>query len=128
MTVVDVTLEKERVVMRVLVCGGRRFADREKLFAVLDSVHQRKGISLIIHGGANGADALAGEWASERGIPLKVFHADWERGGRTAGPIRNRRMLEDGQPEFVVATAGGRGTAHMVSLAKKAGLFVRVIV
>lgn len=113
--------------MRVLVCGGRGFADREKLFAVLDGVHRRKGISLIIHGGANGADAFAGEWATERGVALKVFTAGWEQSGRAAGPIRNRRMLEDGKPEFVVATAGGAGTAHMVSLAKKAGLFVRII-
>jgi UDP-N-acetylmuramoylalanine-D-glutamate ligase len=34
-------------------------------------------------------------------------------------------MLRDGRPELVVAFPGGKGTAHMVKLARAAGVPVR---
>ena len=49
--------------MRVLCCGGREFLDREMLAATLDRLHQERAFSLVIAGGARGADTLAEEWA-----------------------------------------------------------------
>lgn len=45
--------------MKVLVCGGRDYADREAVAAVLKDIHLRHGISVVIEGGATGADRLA---------------------------------------------------------------------
>lgn len=109
--------------MRVIVCGGRDYADRERLFAVLDNMHRRHRISEVIEGGATGADAMAGEWATERGINLTVMPADWKGQGKRAGPLRNRRML-DLHPDMVIAFKGGRGTAHMKAIAKAADIAV----
>jgi len=111
--------------MRVLVCGGRDFADREKLASVLDSLHAQRPFSTVIHGAAPGADTLAGEWAMSRGITVAAFPADWKGQGRAAGPIRNKRMLDEGHPDLVIAMPGGRGTANMVAQAQKAGVAVR---
>ena len=110
--------------MRVLVCGGRDYADRGALFSALDRLASKRGVSEVIHGGATGADSLAGEWARARGVMCSVFRADWERHGRAAGPKRNQRMLEEGKPDGVVAFPGGRGTADMIQRAKAAGLTV----
>lgn len=107
---------------RVLICGGRDFADREAAFAVLDQ--HAAGATLVIHGGATGADTIAGEWAQARGIQVEVYMADWTRDKRAAGPIRNKRMLVEGKPDLVVALPGGKGTAHMVGIARKAGVLV----
>ena len=109
---------------KVLVCGGRDFADRAMLDAALDRLHQERGFSLVIAGGARGADTLAEEWAKARGIACDVYRADWEGLGRKAGPIRNERMLVEGKPDVVVAFPGGRGTAHMVRIAREAGIEV----
>lgn len=49
--------------MRVLVCGGRNYSDQDTMFKILDDLHMRTGISLIIHGAAHGADRLASKWA-----------------------------------------------------------------
>jgi hypothetical protein len=106
---------------RVLVCGGRDFADRAMLRHHLDLLY-RVGWSAVIHGGATGADTLAGEWAALRGIPVEVYPADWRRYGRMAGPMRNQRMLTDGAPDLVVAFPGGAGTADMVRRATDAGV------
>jgi hypothetical protein len=110
--------------MRVLVCGGRDYHDRARVFAVLDKLHAEVGIDVIIEGGAKGADQLAAIWSDKPGVDLERFEADWENQGSFAGPMRNRRMLEIGQPDLVVAFPGGRGTANMIRQARKAGVEV----
>ena len=110
-------------VMRVLVCGGRTFDDWELLAGALDGLEPLEA-SVIIHGAAPGADALAGRWAELRRVRVEAFPADWARHGRAAGPIRNARMLGEGQPDVVVAFPGGRGTANMVKQARAAGVLV----
>lgn len=99
---------------RVLVCGGREYGDREYLFSVMDYFHERHGFTLVIHGGARGADALAGVWARARGVPEQPCPANWARYGKRAGILRNVEMLVDHKPDFVIAFPGGRGTADMV--------------
>lgn len=103
---------------KVLVCGGRDFTDKSLLYNVLDKVQPK----YIIHGGARGADYLGGCYARDKGIPYQVYPANWDRDRKAAGPIRNQRMLDDGKPTMVVAFPGGHGTAHMVSIALKAGV------
>lgn len=110
--------------MRVLVCGGRDFTDAFKLAEVMREVCSmladgRDAITEIIHGGCRGADALAGQWAATRRIPVRVFPADWKLHGKAAGAIRNQQMLTEGKPHIVVVMPGGRGTADMCKRAKK---------
>jgi len=113
---------------RVLVCGGRDYDDRERLFRVLDKALEAATLAertfVLIHGGAKGADALSGVWASMRKdrVEERVYPADWKTHGRSAGPIRNRLMLTDGQPHVIVAFKGGNGTADMIRQGKKAGV------
>lgn len=63
--------------MRVLVCGGRTYASKARVFAVLDLIHARIAISCLIQGGASGADDLARLWARERGVPGEEYRAEW---------------------------------------------------
>jgi hypothetical protein len=105
---------------RILVCGGRDFSDRSLLERILDLSLDKWGADgiVIIHGGARGADTLAGEWAKYHNIECIEEKADWEKYGKRAGPIRNQKMLDEHKPEIVVAFPGGTGTTHMVLLAK----------
>jgi hypothetical protein len=108
---------------RLLICGGREFKDEEAAFEFLDSIAAGHDISLVIEGGARGGDAIGRAWAEARGIEVVTYHADWSV-GRKAGPIRNQLMLDDGKPTLVAALPGGKGTAHMVSIAREAGVEV----
>jgi hypothetical protein len=81
----------------------------------------------IIHGGASGADKAADEWAIINLTGLEVFPADWEKHGKSAGSIRNQKMLHEGKPDIVVAFPGGAETADMVRKAKRTGVPVREI-
>ena len=109
---------------RILVCGGRDYNNRERVFEILDgavsTLHPAKVI--IIHGGARGADRLSGEWAKERNVETIVFYADWNTHKKAAGPIRNQKMLTEGKPDAIVAFKGGNGTAHMIRIGRKASV------
>lgn len=107
---------------RVLVCGGRNYADRERVYSILDTAHAANPIILLIHGGASGADRLGADWAISRHVSCGEYPANWDRDGKAAGPIRNQLMLEDTKPHLVISFPGGRGTADMVRRAKNAGV------
>lgn len=112
---------------KVLVCGGRDYGNRRKVYEVLDGLHLESCISRIVTGGANGADMLASDWAAMRSVSYVKYPADWETHGRAAGPIRNQEMLNMEHPDLVVAFPGGRGTANMIRLATNAKTSVKVV-
>jgi hypothetical protein len=124
----EISAETSHYQMRVLVCGGRDYQDMRELFGVLDGIHAKTPIGLVIHGAYRGADTLAAEWAKSRGVRELPFPADWNaHPGGAAGPIRNSRMLAEGGPDLVVAFPGGSGTADCVRKAERAGVPVRRI-
>lgn len=106
--------------MRILVCGGRDFKD---VMLMANTLYDYQ-IDLLIEGGADGADTLARKWAERNSVPHLEFPANWLKYGPSAGPIRNKQMLEEGEPDMVIAFPGGEGTAHMVKIAKEAGVKV----
>lgn len=111
--------------MRVLVCGSRHFQD----YALMEKTLEALAITTIIEGEARGADTLARRYAERRGLDVLPFPALWDKHGKAAGPIRNKQMLVEGQPELVIAFRGpnSRGTQNMIDQAKKAGIPVEVI-
>ncbi len=114
----------------IVVTGGRRYADRAKVFAVLDEIDasERGPIALVIDGHCqvydeekgwvdSGADRWANEWALERARATERYPADWKRFGPSAGPRRNHVMALR-NPGLVVAFPGDRGTAGMVKICR----------
>lgn len=110
--------------MRVIICGGRGYNDKEYIFRALDAIHEKTPITHVLSGMALGADTWGVIWARQRGLDTTGFHAQWKTHGKAAGPIRNRSMLEDGKPELVIAFPGGKGTANMIEQAKAAGVSI----
>ena len=118
---------------RVIVCGGRHYADADRVFAVLSRVHAERGIVLLAHGacpvGRGGADMLADEWAKIWNVAVQQFPVDHAVDGPwpVAGPNRNARMLHNAKPDGVIAFPGDRGTADMTRRARDAGVPVMEI-
>lgn len=113
--------------MKLLVCGGRNYNDHEHVFKVLNAFHEKYWISVVVTGAASGADYLAGKWATENGISLIEYPANWKKNGKAAGPIRNQEMLTKEKPNAVIAFPGGSGTNDMIGRAQKAGIDVYVV-
>src|SRR4051812_3240410 len=95
----DPTQESRRT--RVLVCGSRDWTDKDEIANVLADLADLPSVE-ILHGGARGADQMAGEVAEFYGYDVRVFAADWQNEGRRAGFLRNLRMLDE-KPNLVLA-------------------------
>ena len=111
--------------MVVIVCGSRSCKDQGYVTGALDVLHAKHSFTRLVHGYAAGVDTFAAFWAGVRGVAVKGYAADWKQLGLAAGPMRNRQMLREENPELVVAFPGGRGTESMVVLARCAK--VRVV-
>jgi len=110
--------------MRTIIAGSRDFHDYQ---TVVDAIEEsRFTITTVISGGAKGVDALGERYAEEMNINLKIFRADWEKNGRAAGPIRNRKMAENADALIAVWDGQSRGTKNMIETATKLGLMVYV--
>jgi len=113
--------------MRLLVCGSRCWDDADKIEEVLTRVTDGAAEVVLIHGAARGADRLGEQVGRRRGWRIEAYPAEWERTGRRAGMDRNRWMLTDGRPDFVVAflderTKVSNGTRDMIRRATQAGI------
>jgi hypothetical protein len=112
---------------RVLMCGSRTWVESEPIY---EQVYWLEPGDVVIHGGAQGADSIAGRAAERSGLTVEVYRADWQKHGRAAGPIRNARMLAEGKPDRVIAfrmPGESRGTDDMIRQAKAAGIPVQVV-
>lgn len=110
---------------KVLICGDRAW---NNYWAIYDVMYRLDRSSIIIHGAAKGADTMAGVIAKNLGFKkIVAVPADWEKYGRAAGPIRNKKML-DMEPDLVLAfhndIQNSKGTLNMVTIAKKKGIEV----
>lgn len=130
--------------VRILICGDRWWGRvhpnapaaaailaRKQWIILHDYVHNLPNGTIVIQGGAPGADLSAGSVAAGRHLPVEEYPADWRRYGRAAGPIRNQQMLNEGKPHKVVAfhdhIEQSKGTADMLRRARDAGIPTEVI-
>lgn len=118
--------------MVVLVCGDRRWTDKETIRQRLKKLPVD---TIIIHGNNGyedekgkvykGADKLAAEEARKLGMTdIRAFPAQWDMYGKAAGPIGNRLMLEQ-NPTLVLAfhsdLSQSKGTFNLIDQARKKG-------
>lgn len=115
-----------------LVVGSRSFDDYDLLSKELDQLRNNDPDFCIVSGGARGADSLAERYANEHDLDLKVFPANWDKHGRSAGYIRNAEMHEfiaSFENRICVAFWDGisKGTAHNFGLTKKYNTPLKII-
>lgn len=106
--------------MKVIVTGSRKgFSGVE---TVLNEMKDKLPITSIVCGGALGVDSQCEAWALNHDLPTEVFPAFWLTEGRSAGPKRNQRMIDESKPEFAIIFPGGTGTADCAARIKKANI------
>jgi len=97
--------------LKTIVAGGRDFKD----WGLMQSSLTKILITEVVSGHAGGADQM-GEWyAKVYKLPCKIFPADWETHGKSAGPIRNIEMAKYGDQLVAFWDGKSRGTGHMIS-------------
>lgn len=110
--------------MRVAIVGSRTFDDKALLDTTMDTlIYNGKPVkpTLVVSGGASGADTLGEAWAKARSIPTEILKPDWVKHGRAAGHIRNRDIVK--QADLIVAFWDGvsKGTMSTRKEARRVG-------
>jgi len=115
--------------MKVLITGSREWKDRQAIFRVLYGFPKD---TIIINGDCRGADKLSTEVAQELGFDVHSYPADWDNLGKAAGPLRNRAMLLQEEPDLVIAFHSNikesKGTKDMCQYAKSQGVPVVLVI
>jgi hypothetical protein len=125
---------------KILVCGSRDIKDQEFVFKKLDFLLSNKDLSsvVLIHGDQKsfdrhlemnfGADYFAKLWALLKGVKQIPFPADWDKHGKSAGPIRNKQMANedlDACVAFLGRNSKNTGTLNMLKLVKDKDIIIK---
>lgn len=123
--------------MRVLVTGDRDWDDPYIIGRLLDGYRElawAMGEDLVvIEGGARGADEFAkGYRRQDAQVEHITEDAEWTKHGKGAGPIRNRKMIDEHNPDVVLAfhddlVGTSKGTKDCVAYAKEMDIPVYLI-
>jgi hypothetical protein len=109
--------------MKILVCGGTRYSDARRLNLKLDSLAAEYGDTELISSCARGVDHLAHLWAKSCGVHIQRIPAQRGPEGIMAC---NVQMLAQ-KPDMVLGFPGGPGAAHMLEIARAAGVRVEEV-
>lgn len=112
---------------RIIVAGSRGFTNYELLEKKLDHLLKNRPEVEIVSGGANGADKFGEIYAKKRNLALRVFPADWDKHGKSAGYKRNVEMAEYADAAVVFWDGQSKGSKHMIDIAESKELPTRVI-
>tara|TARA_R110000824_G_scaffold30868_7_gene101027 strand:+ start:2400 stop:2762 length:363 start_codon:yes stop_codon:yes gene_type:complete len=110
--------------MRLLICGDRRWNDRQLVRETLKKHLKEHEVKAIIHGDARGADSIGWQEAHKLWpTAIEIKHpANWVFYGKGAGLVRNREMLTIGKPNLIIAFSPNIiesvGTTNMLTLAE----------
>lgn len=109
--------------LRILITGSRDWVDADLIHEAIEQYTKTGRPVVVVHGGARGADRLAGAVADSLGLDVEVHPADWRRHGRSAGYIRNAEMVSAGADVCLAfIRAGSSGATHCAASAERAGI------
>ena len=82
----------------------------------------------IVSGGAVGVDYCAAEYARENNIKLVEFYPEYEKYGRAAPIVRNKKIVDYSNKIIAFWDGKSKGTLSVINYAKKTGKICEVII
>ena len=106
--------------MKIAIIGSRgiKSAPLERFISAGDE---------IVSGGAKGVDSLAAEYAIKNSLKLTEFLPDYQRYGRAAPIVRNRKIAEYADKIIAFWDGKSKGTLYVINYAKQIGKECEVV-
>ena len=82
--------------------------------------------TVVVSGAAPGVDSLAESAAARHGLETLIFHADWKKLGRSAGPLRNEQIVDNADRVVAFWNGKSRGTLNSLVMAYLANLPIEI--
>jgi hypothetical protein len=126
----DLHIKGKTLPYRLLVTGSRDWQDEETIRkALFQQWHawDKPSDSVLVVGGANGADAIAARLWQRAGFAVETHQAEWGNLGKRAGMVRNAAMISSGVDAALAFQSGETpGTRQCSEAAKKAGIPISI--
>ena len=104
------------------IVGCRKFKNYELFKKKVQEWEKLNGkITMIVSGGATGADSLAERYAIEHNIGISIYKPDWIKFGKAAGIMRNTDIVNSSNRLIAFPSKSSVGTWDSINKAKKAG-------
>ncbi len=111
--------------MKLAIVGSRNFTDYKRFSQIIGKIKGQ--ITLIVSGGARGADTLAERYAKEKAIPYLIFPANWDKYGKQAGPLRNQDIVDNADTMVAFLAPESRGTKDSIKKAQAKRIPVHIV-
>ena len=86
------------------------------------------GATEIASGGAAGVDTCAAEYAEKKRLKLTVFLPEYERYGRGAPIVRNKKIVDYADSVVAFWDGKSKGTFSVVKYAEKTGKPCKIVI
>ena len=106
--------------MKVAVVGSRSILTTDISMYISDGDE-------IVSGGAVGVDSCAAEYAKKNGLKLTVFLPQYERYGRAAPIVRNKKIVDYADKIIAFWDGKSKGTLSVIKYAEKTGKLCEII-
>jgi hypothetical protein len=124
--------------MRIIVTGYRHWQDSRVIWNRMQRLQdvcalERSGLEVAVGDCPTGVDSFIRDWAVTAPASLRIFYADWGTHGQSAGPLRNKEMIDtvmrEGPVDRVIAFLhpDPKGTRQCAFYAQAMGLHVEKI-
>ena len=108
------------MVMKIAVIGSRN--------VTVDNIGEYlTDCDEIVSGGAVGVDTCAADYAKQNGIALTVFLPEYERYGRAAPIVRNKKIVDHADQILAFWDGRSKGTQSVIRYAEKTGKPCKII-
>lgn len=127
--------------VKCIIAGSRSVKSYNTLLQAIEASGWAEDIKEVVCGMAYGVDELGFQWATENGIKIKEFPADWKnikaegavirenaygKYNAAAGRVRNEAMAKYADVLIAVIKDNSPGTTHMIECMQKLGKDVYV--
>jgi hypothetical protein len=112
--------------MKLIIAGNRDRHVSDKFIDHWLAMYHLEPIA-ILTGRAKGIDSCGEQWATNKGITVIRFPANWNSYGKAAGPIRNRAMAKEADALLAFWDGKSRGTKNMIEEMKMLSKQVYVV-
>jgi hypothetical protein len=105
--------------MKIGIIGSRTFDNYNFLEEQILKNFNIDDITLIVSGGANGADKLGENFAKNYKIRTLIFLPDWKSYGKSAGFKRNHDIINNSDIVIAFWNYESKGTENSIKLCEK---------
>lgn len=107
--------------MKIAVIGSRDYVNYDEAKIYIEKCIRETGAEsiVILSGCCRGADMLGEKYAEEKGYEVKRIKPEWDKFGRAAGVVRNKKIAVEADLVICFWDGNSKGTKITLDQSKK---------